>query len=328
MKTIFLVPSLLIGFASAALARADVDFTTQVLPIFQKSCIGCHGAEKKKGGLRLDSKAAALKGGDDGIVLVPGDPGKSDLYRRINLPAGNDDVMPSKGDLLTKAQTDLIRDWIKQGAPWPETAVAAAATEAPFVPKPIKIEPPDPELPANFKPAPAEAKSVAALQAMGVDLWPIAAGSPWHEASLRGQSDHNADAALAQLKNVTSLVNLNLAGTAFTSASLAGLKTLENLRQLHLEHTKVKDADLEVVTGMPTLSYLNLYDTSVTDAGMDHLKSLTNLHHVHLWQTKVTTNGAAALQKSLPHCDIDLGWVAPPTPPPAATETNKPMEKK
>src|SRR6478752_1214020 len=107
-----------------ALADTKVDFAKQIQPIFEKSCIKCHVPEKQKGGLRLDQKAAALKGGKDAVAIVPGDAAKSDLYRRITLPDGSDDVMPNQGSPLTKAQTDLIRDWINQGATWPETAVA------------------------------------------------------------------------------------------------------------------------------------------------------------------------------------------------------------
>lgn len=330
MKTILLAPVLLFGLAEAALARADVDFATQIRPIFEKSCYGCHGEEKQKGGLRLNSKAAAFKGGDDGLVLVANEPGKSDLYRRIILPAHSDDVMPPKGDPLTKEQTDLIHDWIKQGAMWPESAdmKSSAPKEEAFeiVPgKPRIAPPPEVQLPADFKPSPMEAKATNALQTMGVEVWPIASGSPWHEANLRGQGDKNVDAALGQLKNVTSLVDLNLSGTTFSSTGFADLKSLTNLTQLHLEHTKVQDAELEVVNALPNLSYLNLYDTPVTDAGLDHLKNLQHLYHLHLWQTKVTTNAVENLQKALPHCEIDLGWVQPPAPP---ADTNKPPEKK
>src|SRR5579863_3016668 len=109
------------------LRAAQVDFTKEVQPIFQNACLKCHGPEKQKGGLRLDSKAAALKGGKDGVAIVPGAADKSDLYRRVTLPATNDDVMPSQGDLLTKAQTDLIRDWINQGANWPEGTMGIVA---------------------------------------------------------------------------------------------------------------------------------------------------------------------------------------------------------
>src|SRR5260221_9435297 len=107
-----IIPLVIVFFNAGILASAaDVDFAKEIKPIFEKSCIECHGPEKQKGKLRLDSRETALKGGKDGPVIVPKDALKSDLYHRITLPKGDDDVMPNKGDLLTKAQTDLIRDW-------------------------------------------------------------------------------------------------------------------------------------------------------------------------------------------------------------------------
>jgi mono/diheme cytochrome c family protein len=302
VKTFFLALALFVCNGRLARAAANVDFGAQVFPILEKSCISCHGPEKQKGGLRLDSKAAAFKGGDDGLVLVAGDAAKSDLYRRVTLSEGSDDVMPNKGDVLTKAQTDLIRDWINQGATWPESALAKIPQETPAR---------EPDIPAvDFKPGAAELKAAASLQAMGIELWPVAAGLHWHEANLRSQGDHNIDAALAQLKDAASLVSLNLAGMKFSGPSLANLKPLTNLAQLHLERTQVHDADLANLSGLVRLTYLNLYDTPITDAGLDHLKGLTHLRNLHLWQTQVTDAGASALQKSLPRCDIDRGWVS------------------
>jgi mono/diheme cytochrome c family protein len=313
VKFLVLALALVVCGARAALAAANVDFTAQVLPILEKSCLSCHGPEKHKGGLRLDSKAAAFKGGDDGIVLVVGDAAKSDLYRRITLPVGTDDVMPNKGAVLTKAQTDLLRDWINQGAPWPESALANVPQE-----KPAR----EPEVPrADFKPGAAELKAAASLQAMGVDLWPLAAGLHWHEVNLRAQGDHPIDAVLAKLKDTASVVDLNLAGTKFSGASLANLKSLTNLARLHLEHTQVHDADLSNISGLVRLTYLNLYDTPITDAGLEYLKKLTNLRNLHVWQTQVTEEGAATLRKALPDCEIDRGWVS------TAAE-NKPPETK
>jgi mono/diheme cytochrome c family protein len=308
VRILVLISVLIVCNVRTAAVAAPVDFGAQVMPVFQKTCISCHGPEKHKGGLRLDSKAAALKGGDDGVSIVPGNAAKSDLYRRIMLAAGSDDVMPNKGDVLTKAQTDMIRDWINQGAPWPETALANAPAE-----KPVEAA----EVPmADFKPGAAELKATASLQAMGVELWPLAAGLHWHEANLRSQGDHPIDAALAQLKDAASLVELNLAGTKFSDASLANLKSLTNLARLHLEHTQVHDGALANLKDLTRLVYLNLYDTPVTDAGLEHLKGLTNLHNLHLWQTQVTDAGATALRKSLPQCDVDHGWI------PVAAETN------
>ena len=91
-------------------------FVEYVLPIFQSTCVDCHGEEKQKAGLRLDSIAAVLKGGKEGAVVAAGKPEESSLYRRITLPEDDDDIMPPKGDPLSKAQTDLIKLWIVSGA--------------------------------------------------------------------------------------------------------------------------------------------------------------------------------------------------------------------
>ena len=99
---------------------AAVDFERDVYPVLQRVCFECHGAEKKKGGLRLDVREAALKGGENGAVIVKGRPGGSELMRRIELPRSDDEVMPSRGEPLAKAEIEKIRAWIEAGAPWPD----------------------------------------------------------------------------------------------------------------------------------------------------------------------------------------------------------------
>src|SRR5438105_12324846 len=130
MKKLIAVAVALVGFTNhQSRAEDKVDFARQIRPILEQNCVKCHGPEKQKAKMRLDSKEAAMKGGKDGVILVAGNADKSEMYRRIMLPKGNDDVMPNEGDPLTKEQTDLIRDWINQGADWPETAQAATAAE-------------------------------------------------------------------------------------------------------------------------------------------------------------------------------------------------------
>ena len=78
-------------------ADENVDFVREIQPILQKACVQCHGAEKQKGKLRLDTREALLKGGEDGKAVEPGNPDKSDIFRRITLPEDDDDAMPPKG---------------------------------------------------------------------------------------------------------------------------------------------------------------------------------------------------------------------------------------
>jgi formylglycine-generating enzyme required for sulfatase activity/mono/diheme cytochrome c family protein len=119
----------------APLTRAadPVDFKREVRPILEAYCLKCHGAEKPKGDLSLVTRAGALKGGEKGTALVPGDPAKSPLYTTTTLPADHDDVMPPKGDKLTKAQQDVLKTWIEQGAPWPDDIKLAQKEKVDFV---------------------------------------------------------------------------------------------------------------------------------------------------------------------------------------------------
>ncbi len=69
------LPALLLGLFSTSsprLAAGSVDYLRDVKPILAKHCASCHGAAKPKGGLRLDTAAAALAGGDNGPAVVPG----------------------------------------------------------------------------------------------------------------------------------------------------------------------------------------------------------------------------------------------------------------
>jgi hypothetical protein len=129
---LFLVPPALPG--QEALDPAAVEFfEKQVRPLLVERCFKCHSAqaEKLKGGLRLDSREAALKGGDTGPALVPGKPGKSLLVEAISYK--NVDLqMPPKGR-LTDAQAALLAEWIARGAPWPKgDASAEAPKKEPF----------------------------------------------------------------------------------------------------------------------------------------------------------------------------------------------------
>ncbi|HCN84780.1 MAG TPA: hypothetical protein DIT07_14355 [Sphingobacteriaceae bacterium] len=98
----------------------QVELNVQVRAILAHNCIKCHGEEKVKGELRLDRKDMILKGGEDGLVIIPGHPEKSELYRRINLPSDDKDVMPSKGKKLAGKDIEIINFWIQQGAHWPD----------------------------------------------------------------------------------------------------------------------------------------------------------------------------------------------------------------
>lgn len=125
------------GMAAFTTASA-ADFVRDVKPILEKYCLSCHGDEKPKGNLKLTTRAKVIEGGDKGTALVPGQPDKSPIYTTTILPPDHDDVMPPKGDKLTKEQAETLKKWIAEGAAWPESEVLKAAKKEIAKTDPVK----------------------------------------------------------------------------------------------------------------------------------------------------------------------------------------------
>jgi uncharacterized membrane protein len=129
MKTKLTLAAIAAAFSfSTASAQDAVDFEKQILPILKESCFKCHEKEhedngkikKPKGGLRLDSAAAILKGGkeypDENVVA--GKPDASWLLKIMALPDTDEMAMPpeGKGDRVSAENQALIKKWIASGA--------------------------------------------------------------------------------------------------------------------------------------------------------------------------------------------------------------------
>ncbi len=124
LRSVSLAYCILIASAPVAFSAppdATALFEKNVRPVLVEKCLACHGPQKQAGGLRLDSRKALLAGGDRGAAVVPGKPDESLLVRAIR--HGEELKMPEKNK-LPEAEIVAIADWVKQGAPWPDGAVA------------------------------------------------------------------------------------------------------------------------------------------------------------------------------------------------------------
>src|SRR4051812_44054266 len=104
----------LAGPTRAADPAAVEFFENQVRPVLAENCYGCHGPQKQKGGLRLDSAAAVTKGGESGPVVSPGKPEASRLIKAVR-QTDDDLKMPPKGR-LKDAEIAALTTWVKSGA--------------------------------------------------------------------------------------------------------------------------------------------------------------------------------------------------------------------
>ena len=108
-------------------------FEKRIRPILVEHCFKCHGdlkGKEPKGGLRADSRAGLLKGGDNGPAIVAGEPDKSRLIEAVRYR--NPDLqMPPKGKLTDSATADLVA-WVKAGAVWPADGRANGSSASIF----------------------------------------------------------------------------------------------------------------------------------------------------------------------------------------------------
>lgn len=268
--------------ASAAQAEPSF-FTARVAPILDRHCVVCHGPEKQKAGLRVDSFEHVMRGAESGVVVKPGAAKESELYRRITLPADYDEVMPSDGKpLLSEAEKKVIELWIAAGA-----SSGAPVSAFPTAPA---LKPPREQvaLAPDWRPL---AKQIAALEReLGVRLVPRSQaatdGLILRTASAPTKCD---DGVLAKLAPVAALiVEAELARTKVTDAGMAAVGQWVNLRTLDLTRTKVSSAGMSALGGLKNVETINLTGTNVDDAGVAALRELPALKRVWAFGTKAT----------------------------------------
>lgn len=120
----------LVGFVWGVVGAArGADLWEQVLPVLRERCVECHGGKRTKGGLRMDSRAGLLKGGEGGPAIVLGHGKMSRLMERV-LSDDEDVQMPPKGERLTTEQVAALRAWIDAGAVWPDDATEGVPATA------------------------------------------------------------------------------------------------------------------------------------------------------------------------------------------------------
>ena len=309
---------------------APVSFEKQVLPIFDARCVECHGPDKAKGDLRLDSASRIFGEDPTWWVVQPGDAKKSILVERITLPEGHADVMPAKGELLSADQIALISAWINQGATYESDgkAVSPAAQE--------KTETTDSKPTSSDAAAaptandPALDDAVTRLRDRGVIVMPVAQDTNDWELNTSFANPPFDDEAIGLMGGMEPvLVTASFARSNVTDAGMPGLKGFQKISTLRLDNTSVGDAGMDALLALKNIEMLNLYGTQVGDAGVAKIAALPNLKRLYCAGTKATVEGVQKVQAAHPNVEI-VGPMPPPPPKeeakPAEAEKPKPAE--
>lgn len=133
MKSYQLITTALLAFAASPLIAAGdppVDFVKQIKPILAGRCVECHNSETLLGELNLQNRELAFRKRSAGPVIVPKEPEKSMLYLVLTLPPKDKKAMPATGHRIPKDEVNTVRQWIAEGANWPDGTEGAVVAKS------------------------------------------------------------------------------------------------------------------------------------------------------------------------------------------------------
>jgi len=226
-------------------------FTAAVAPILNQKCISCHGPDKVKGDLRLDSKEYILKGGESGDLLKTNLSGDPLLLKLIHLPLQDEAHMPPDGKLqLTATEIAILRNWVYKGSSFD-----------------MGLN----ELTQN--------DSLANL----VDQYITANKKTEIKTNLPDLAEFNTDyCTVNYLFYGTGQVDVNFFQASFydreTLKKLLVIK--ENIVRISMQNMPLSKEDLDIVLQFNNLEKVNLNSTGLNISEIESLKSLENLQSV------------------------------------------------
>ncbi|MDA0285056.1 MAG: DUF1549 domain-containing protein, partial [Planctomycetota bacterium] len=116
MRSVMIMSVCWLALFSLRNVYAEVDYASEVKPLFLAHCVACHGPVRQKGGLRLDTAAAIKAGGESGSALSVSEPQSSLLLQVLTGKAGFTMPPEGEGERLSEAEVAVIAAWIKAGA--------------------------------------------------------------------------------------------------------------------------------------------------------------------------------------------------------------------
>ena len=276
----------------------------------QTKCVECHGENKQKGKLRLDDPEWIRKGGKNGIILVSGEPDKSELIKRILLDDIDEHHMPPKEKTqLSAAEKNILSWWVKTGASFD----ASVGSLAPDLSIKNDLDQFRQNLGASVKSiktrsavSPADDKTLNIIRSAGWVISPIAVGD--HHLRVSGFNlEIPVDSALSLLTGIKSqLIELKLGKTGLNDSAMTRIAEFDQLEKLWLEHNNITDAGVKSLTNLKNLEMLNLSGTGISINGLKLLTGNPSLLAVYASGTKINQAELGTLKSTNNKIKIQL----------------------
>jgi len=273
--------------------------------ILEQKCYSCHGKNKQKGNLRLDTREGILNGGENGKLIGA----EGTFVHHILLPLDDEEHMPPKEKKqLLPIEINYLVWWIENGSDFdhslstlnlPDSLSGIIAKEGVIS---TNNQIPDEEV------QPADSKVLENLRKLNVIVTPIGRNSNFLSVRFVNVLQDSVTAAMDELTRINpQLIWLNLDDQKLHNEDWDKVGLLSNLRKLSVRNSNITDTHVSSLLPLTKLVSLNLVGTAVSDEGLIKINNLAMLEFIYIYQTNVDRAGFESLQAEFPDLRIDSG---------------------
>jgi len=278
-------------------------YKVAIAPVFEQKCVSCHGPDKTKGDLQLNTQENILKGGKDGNILAVSADKDAILLEKIHLPLTNDDHMPPEGKTqLSSEEIDLLNQWIKAGADFkmqlndlPKDDNLYLLANA-VIPKPTQPDFPKKDLP-----------DLDEYNTNYCTVNYLFNGSDKVEANFFQGSFYDRESLKKLEKIKDNIVHLDMQGMPLKKEDLDLILQFRNLEKLNLNYTGLNIQLLESLKSLPKIKDLSISGIECDEASLDEFLNKAKITSLTVWSDKVNENQLATIIAKYPNIDIVVG---------------------
>lgn len=274
-----------------------------IAPIFEQKCVSCHGTEKVKGKLQLNTPEFIIKGGKEGNLLNSVNNKEALLLQRIHLPNADEKHMPPDGKLqLSLEELNLLNRWIKAGGDFKKKIYELAKTDTLAL------------LAMAYK---APKKGDNNNKTNAPDLSTFNTSYCTVNYSYYGSEEIFVDffqgtfyktESLKKLEPIKEkVVSLNMQGMPLTKEDISIISTFPNLRKLNLNYTQLTLNELSPIKNLLKLKNISICGIDLNPSTLDAFIEKSPFSIVHIWNNKTTEKEYASLMANNQKTKIIIG---------------------
>lgn len=274
--------------------------------ILEAKCVKCHNPNKKKGELLMTDLAGLLKGGEGGNTLIPGNPGESEIIRRLYLPIEDEEHMPPEGERpFADSEIRILEQWIALGAS-DTLRLDHLESSQPLAVLIKEMMEPDPMEKWTGLPKVADS-TLSNLASDYLTITRLAGATDALKVNVYMPPEYDARMLLDLAPVNQNIVELDLSGLPIGERELAFAANCPNLEWLEIDRTPITDVQVDTLRNLAKLRLLKVYETDIGDRSISFFKEWKNLKSLYIWGTQVSESALEELRLENPDVVIENG---------------------